>query len=63
MDIEAISGPKATGTLQPTTGALEPVEGTAQLVLFSQDIRDRVSISPEARRRYEARRKKKNNNK
>jgi len=59
MDIEAISGPRATGTLQPTTGSVEPVEGTAHLVPYSQDIRDRITISPEARRRYEAWRKNK----
>ncbi|MBI5739384.1 MAG: hypothetical protein HZA16_01575 [Nitrospirae bacterium] len=61
MDIEAISGPKPAGAVKPAVGGddPEPVEGTAQLVLFSLDIRDRITISPEARRRYEDGRKKK----
>jgi len=54
MDIEAISGPGIKEVILPAvTGELQPVGGTESLIVFSFDVRDRVTISPEARRRYE----------
>ncbi|RJQ49188.1 MAG: hypothetical protein C4538_02540 [Nitrospiraceae bacterium] len=57
MDIEAISGPRITGTVRPALRTEDPeqMDSITPVILFSLDIRDKVSISPEARRRYEER--------
>ncbi|MBI5099390.1 MAG: hypothetical protein HZB30_09165 [Nitrospirae bacterium] len=54
MDIEAISGPRVNEVILPAvTEELQPVGGAESLIIFSFDVRDRITISPEARRRYE----------
>ena len=55
MDIEAISGPKLSESIHSiiVRGEIEPVAGTEPLVVFSLNVRDRVTISREARRRFE----------
>lgn len=61
MDIEAISGPKTAGNARPVFRGEDPdqVDRITPVILFSLDIRDRVTISPEARRKYEERRRNK----
>lgn len=66
MDIEAISGPRVSDTMQPESphNELVPVERVLAPMMISDTIRidwnvmDRITISPEARRRYQEWRKK-----
>ncbi|MBI5410114.1 MAG: hypothetical protein HZA14_12170 [Nitrospirae bacterium] len=60
MDIAAINGPIASEGLQPPTGnyEVEPVGAVLTPIINESfrirwNVRDRVTISPEARRRYE----------
>lgn len=65
MDIDAISGPSVTDGLQPAAAdnEIEPVERALTPMLndtirIDWNIMDRVTISPDARRRYEEWREK-----
>jgi hypothetical protein len=54
MDIEVISGPRVNEVIRPSvTEELQPVGGTESFIVLSFDVRDRITISPDARRRYE----------
>ncbi|RJQ50080.1 MAG: hypothetical protein C4526_12575 [Nitrospiraceae bacterium] len=58
MDIEAISGPRVNSVISPMiTEELQPVGETGAFVVFSFDVKDRITISSEARKRYEEWRK------
>ncbi|RJQ13332.1 MAG: hypothetical protein C4560_14695 [Nitrospiraceae bacterium] len=54
MDIEAISGPGTNERIYPvaTREAAESAPATQSILSFRLNVRDRVTISPEARRRY-----------
>lgn len=65
MDIEAISGPRVTDGLNPAINNSEivPVERVLSpmindTVRINWNVMDKVTISPEARRRYEEGRSK-----
>ncbi len=75
MDLDAISGPKIPDLIHPpvTSDELEPVEKKSRVRRIRErtspyedldrwTIEDRVTISPEARRRYKAMRSAKRNN-
>jgi hypothetical protein len=75
MDLEAISGPKIPDVIYPpiTTDKPEPVEKKAGVRRIRErtspyedldrwTIEDRITISPEARRRYKAMHASKRNN-
>jgi len=60
MDIDAISGPSVTDGLQPAAAdnEIEPVERVLTPMLndtirIDWNVMDRITISPDARRRYE----------
>ena len=65
MDIEAISGPRVSDGLQPagSNNELEPVERVLapminDTIRIDWNVMDRVTISHDARRRYQEWRKK-----
>lgn len=64
MDIEAISGPRLTDKPMPAIdmSELEPVAVTQAIKAITWNVRDRVTISPEARQRYEEWREHNRNN-